>query len=289
VAVLPGHLLPRPGVCLVTLSNRAPPAPGARSARNPRGQALATKFMRASSQSPVISAHQLGNCANCSGRFARNAFIKKIFAGLNPAVAGLEDFSRRFPFTTKEDCRGPTRPRLTAATSLIRGSYTRFHQTSGTSSAPLAGWIRRRVGVGCWKMEGSLSRAGVRGRPGLFCVFIRPFIGFWLAFEARNSLQCLCLPGGSLGSGAVGALCETKATVALPALPYMRPAMAKWPGGKNNLRDSASPHHRGRRSGGSIPRPPKAGTTLAGRGFFDHHGMTDNRPVSTNAPPNRGC
>src|ERR1035438_1833385 len=41
-----------------------------------------------------------------------------------------------------------------------------------------------------------------------------PFIGFWLAFEAAQQLQCLCIPGGSLSSaGRLRAIYENKATV----------------------------------------------------------------------------
>src|SRR5438034_736932 len=59
-------------------------------------------------------------------------------AGITFDVANLEDFSARFPFTTKAEIVEDQRVNPPFGTNLtypLEG-YTRYHQTSGTSGAP---------------------------------------------------------------------------------------------------------------------------------------------------------
>src|SRR6266540_3170151 len=59
-------------------------------------------------------------------------------AGITFDVASLEDFSARFPFTTKAELAADqlaTPPFGTNLTYPLE-RYTRYHQTSGTSGAP---------------------------------------------------------------------------------------------------------------------------------------------------------
>src|SRR5213595_108946 len=63
-------------------------------------------------------------------------------AGITFDVASLEDFSARFPFTTKAELAADqlsTPPFGTNLTYPIE-HYTRFHQTSGTAGNPLR-WL----------------------------------------------------------------------------------------------------------------------------------------------------
>src|SRR5439155_732247 len=63
-------------------------------------------------------------------------------AGITFDVASLEDFSARFPFTTKAELSGDqlaTPPFGTNLTYPLE-QYTRYHQTSGTSGTPLR-WL----------------------------------------------------------------------------------------------------------------------------------------------------
>src|SRR5882757_9972224 len=59
-------------------------------------------------------------------------------AGITFDVASLEDFSRRFPFTTKSELVENQRAHAPFGTNLTYPleRYTRFHQTSGTIGTP---------------------------------------------------------------------------------------------------------------------------------------------------------
>src|SRR5262245_11607249 len=63
-------------------------------------------------------------------------------AGLTFDVASLADFSSRFPFTTKDELVADQSANPPYGTNLTYplNQYTRFHQTSGTSGAPLR-WL----------------------------------------------------------------------------------------------------------------------------------------------------
>src|SRR5205823_10383363 len=82
--------------------------------------------------------------------------------------------------------------------------YTRFHQTSGTSGAPLR-WLDTpeswEAMIESWTEV--LQAAAVEPRDRIYFAFsFGPFIGFWLAFEAAARLGCLCVPGGGLSTSA---------------------------------------------------------------------------------------
>src|SRR5256884_7041274 len=60
-------------------------------------------------------------------------------AGITFDVASLEDFSARFPFTTKAELAADQLSQPPFGTNLTYPleRYTRYHQTSGTAGAPL--------------------------------------------------------------------------------------------------------------------------------------------------------
>src|ERR1700716_1669769 len=60
-------------------------------------------------------------------------------AGITFDVASLQDFSQRFPFTTKPELAADQQahPPFGANLTYPLDRYTRFHQTSGTTGAPL--------------------------------------------------------------------------------------------------------------------------------------------------------
>ena len=80
--------------------------------------------------------------------------------------------------------------------------YTRYHQTSGTTGAPLRvldtpetwDWWGR-----CWGAV--LRAAGVTPKDRLFFAFsFAPSIGFWSAFHGATMLGALCIPAGGASS-----------------------------------------------------------------------------------------
>src|SRR5580700_7351064 len=76
--------------------------------------------------------------------FPANSFYAKKLAaaGVTFDVASLEDFSARFPFTTKAELVADQRAHPPYGTNLTYSldRYTRLHQTSGTTGAPLR-WL----------------------------------------------------------------------------------------------------------------------------------------------------
>jgi phenylacetate-CoA ligase len=226
---------------------------------------------------------------------AGNAFYRKKLAGLDSVPASLEDFSARFPFTTKqelvEDQRAtpPFGTNLTFATPL----YTRFHQTSGTTSAPLR-WLDTpeswQAMVEDWKEIFRAAGVGA-GERVYFAFSFGPFIGFWLAFAAAEQLDCLCLPGGSLSSLArLHGILENRATVLCCTPSYAAHLAETAAREKIDLRGSAvralivagEP-------GGSIPATRRRLSEVwPGATVFDHHGMTETGPVSHQCPAEPG-
>ena len=243
-----------------------------------------------------IAARQLAQLRKLLGAILPgNAFYQKKFAGLDAALTGLDDFSRRFPFTTKEELAADQRACPPYGTNLTYPleKYTRFHQTSGTSSAPLR-WLDTPESwswmVENWKEVYRAAGVGAADRV-YFAFSFGPFIGFWLAFEAAQQLGCLCLPGGGSGSAArLRAMGENRAIVLCCTPSYAARLAEVAAEQKINLRDSAV-----RRiivageAGGSIPavrqRLEKAWPNAR---VFDHHGMTETGPVTHECPAQHG-
>jgi phenylacetate-CoA ligase len=244
----------------------------------------------------VVVSHQLAQLRQLLGTILpRNSFYQRKFATLDPAVGSLEDFTRRFPFTTKKELAGDQRasPPYGGNLTYPLEKYTRFHQTSGTSSVPLR-WLDTpeswRWMVENWKEVYRAAGVGAGDRV-YFAFSFGPFIGFWLAFEAAQELQYLCIPGGSLSSaGRVRAICENKATVLCCTPSYASRLAEAAAEEKIDLRDCAI-----RRiivageAGGSIPATRQRLEQLwPGARVFDHHGMTETGPVSHECPAQPG-
>jgi phenylacetate-CoA ligase len=216
-------------------------------------------------------------------------------AGVGFDVAGLSDFTARFPFTTKAELAADQQAHAPWGTNLTYplAAYTRFHQTSGTTAgslrwldtpaswdALLEGWceVYRAAGVG----------AGDRV---YFAFSFGPFLGFWMAFESAQRLGCLCLPGGGLVSVArLRAILDNGATVlcCTPSYAIRLGEVARAEGlglGQARVRQiivAGEP-------GGSIPATRARITELwPGAGVFDHHGMTETGPVTYECPARPG-
>src|SRR6266478_3199220 len=127
-------------------------------------------------------------------------------AGITFDIASLNDFSARFPFTTKPELVQDQSANPPFGTNLTYPleRYTRFHQTSGTTGAPLR-WLDTpeswEIMVDSWSKI--LRAAGAQAGDRVYFAFsFGPFIGFWLAFESASQIGCLCIPGGGLSSAA---------------------------------------------------------------------------------------
>ena len=223
-------------------------------------------------------------------------YTKKLAQALAGAPVGsLEEFSTKFPFTTKGEIIEDQRANPPYGTNLTfpLERYTRLHATSGTTAAPLR-WLDTPESWN-WMVESWVEvfrAAGVTAADRVFFAFsFGPFIGFWLAYEAAQRIGCLCIPGGGLSSAArlrvildnrVTALCCTPtyaarlAEVAAEEKIDLRLAKVK------TLIVAGEP-------GGSIPATRQRLTDLwNGARIFDHHGMTETGPATHECPKRPG-
>jgi phenylacetate-CoA ligase len=216
-------------------------------------------------------------------------------AGITFDVASLADFSARFPFTTKRELVADQLAHPPFGTNLTYplDRYTRFHQTSGTSGAPLRWLDTLESWEGMVESWTEIFRAaGIRaGDRVMFAFSFGPFLGFWLAFESAARLGCLCLPGGGLGSAARLRLMRDNGTNVLCCTPTYAIRLAEVAAEeKIDLRSlgvkaiivAGEP-------GGSIPATrAKLEALWSGARIFDHHGMTEVGPVTFQCPANPG-
>jgi phenylacetate-CoA ligase len=227
-----------------------------------------------------------------------NRFQQVKLAGLGAnawTVASLEDFTARFPFTTKAELAADQRAHPPYGTNLSHplDRYTRCHQTSGTAGAPIRwldtpeSWDALTAG---W-ME-VLRAAGVGSDDRVFFAFsFGPFIGFWMAFAAAERLGCLCLSGGGMTSVArLHALREHAATVLCCTPTYAlhlaeaaeREGIAPGSLAVRRLLVAGEP-------GGSVPATrARLEADWPGARVFDHHGMTEVGAVTYECPAQPG-
>jgi phenylacetate-CoA ligase len=136
----------------------------------------------------------------------RNRFYTKKWkdAGVVPDnIHSLSDF-QKFPFTCKSELvrsQEEAPPFGTNATFSL-DAYTRIHQTSGTTGAPMRvvdtpeSWDWWGY---CWGHV--LKGAGVTATDRVFLPFsFGPFIGFWAAVEGARRVNAMMIPGGGWDS-----------------------------------------------------------------------------------------
>lgn len=237
-----------------------------------------------------IEAGQLTLLRELLARVPVDTFYGRKFAAL-PAPESLSDFMRTYPFTTKSELAADQIQNPPFGTVLLEPleNYTRFHQTSGTTSAPIR-WLDTPEAwsaiVECW-ME-VFTAAGVHRADRVFFAFsFGPFLGFWMAFNAAQRLGCLCISAGGMTSAArLRMLLDTQATV-LCCTPTYAARLAeaaveeKMDLGQSCIRTilvAGEP-------GGSVPAVrAKLEQLWPGARVFDHHGMTEVGPVTYECP-----
>ena len=122
-------------------------------------------------------------------------------------VGDLESFVKRVRCTTKEELLADRLERAPFGSQMLEGPerYTRFCQTSGTSTGQPMAWLDTpeswEAMLGCWRRVYEAAEL-VPGVDRVFFAFsFGPFLGFWTAFEAA-ARDYLVLPGGGLSSQA---------------------------------------------------------------------------------------
>lgn len=240
----------------------------------------------------AIEADQLAQLrALLAATLPANRFYAAKFAGLDPAVASLDDFRARVPFTAKAEIVADQRAHPPYGTNLAFPieRYTRCHHTSGTSGQSIR-WLDTAESWS-WLLDNwaeTYRAAGVGAADRIFYAFsFGPFIGFWTAFESAARLGALRLPGGGMSSSArLRAIFEQHVTV-LCCTPTYALHLAEV-AGKEQLDLSRSPVRHlivAGEPGGSLPAVrQRLEQAWPGARIHDHHGMTEVGPVTYECP-----
>jgi len=216
-----------------------------------------------------------------------NRFYAAKLANVDTHIASLDEFSRSFPFTTKQELIADQQryPPFGSNLTYPLGRYTRFSQTSATSGKPMR-WLDTPESWE-WMLNNWIrvfQASGVTSADRIFFAFsFGPFLGFWTAFDAASRLGCLAIPGGGMRSAArLGTLIDISATV-LCCTPTYAIHLAEVAAeeeidlGASKVRTilvAGEP-------GGSITGTRNQIERLwPGAQVVDHHGMTEVGPVS---------
>jgi len=229
--------------------------------------------------------------------FPGNSFYTRKLEEVGVAfdVTSLEDFSARFPFTTKAELVADQKAHPPYGTNLTYplSTYTRYHQTSGTTGTPLR-WLDTPESWDCildyWAevFRAADVKAGDRV---CFAFSFGPFLGFWMAFESAERLGCLCIPTGGMGSLArLKVMLDNAATVLCCTPTYaIRLGEVAVQAGIDLNQSSVRRIIVAGEPGGSIPATRAAIEQLwPGARVFDHHGMTEVGPVTYECPAQPG-
>lgn len=203
------------------------------------------------------------------------------------AIQSLESFVDRVPLTTKAELEADQKANPPYGSNFCESlhRYTRFCQTSGTTSRPLSvldtdeswGWLLEN-----WRL--GFEMGGVRpGMVSFFAFSFGPFLGFWTAFEAGLRMGLRCIPGGGLGTVArLRAILEHRAEVlcCTPTYALHLASVAREQGidlsgsGVRKILVAGEP-------GGSLPAVRRRlASAWVGAEVIDHYGMTEIGPVA---------
>lgn len=213
---------------------------------------------------------------------ASNAFYRERLH----SVSGWDDFER-LPLTSKaelvedQSAHPPFGSNLTYATE----TYTRLHQTSGSSGARPLRWLDTAESWEWWRRTWAdhvYRAAGVGPDDRVFLAFsFGPFIGFWSAFAGAERVGAMVIPGGAMSTEQrARTMVELGATVLCSTPTYaLRLAEVAADLGldlaASGLRTSI---HAGE-PGGSVPATRDAIEAGLGVVAFDHTGMTELGPT----------
>ncbi|MFN0166368.1 MAG: phenylacetate--CoA ligase family protein [Bryobacteraceae bacterium] len=253
-------------------------------------------MMPASSDRASMEAHQLAKLRPLlAALLDSNPFYSAKLGDLDRDVSSLTEFSRRVPFTFKQELVADQNghPPYGSNLTFPLERYSRFNQTSGTTGHPLR-WLDTGESwewmLDCWTRV--YQAAGVGEEDRVFFPFsFGPFLGFWVAFEAAARIGCLSIPGGGMRSSArIQTILDNQVTV-LCSTPTYAIRMAEV-AAEEGFDLSASRVRRiivAGEPGGGIPATRALIERLwPGARVADHHGMTEIGPVSYECPARQG-
>lgn len=220
-----------------------------------------------------------------------NTFYK---SRLHP-VETWQDFER-LPLTTKDEIVADQQAHPPFGTNLTFPieSYTRLHQTSGTSGSRPLRWLDRPASWDWWLRiwaDHVYPSAGVRADDRVFFAFsFGPFVGFWSAFGGAERLGAMVIPGGAMTTEQrLQTMIDLKATVlcATPTYALRLAEVAQHSGldlAGSNIRITL---HAGE-PGASVPATRDLIERSFGARAFDHTGMTELGPTGVSCESGDG-
>lgn len=224
-----------------------------------------------------------------------DTFYGKRFRETGVRVSGmnrLEDFAKMVPFTTKAEIQADRDAHPPFGTNLTRAitQYTRFCQTSGTSTGKPMAWIDTpeswEAMLACWRKV--FEAAGVvKGRDRIcFAFSFGPFLGFWTAFEAASK-DYMVLPAGGLSSQARLEMMARYGATVLCCTPTYALRLGELIGEASGVERMSLRIQKvivAGETGGSVPAIRQRLGKLWDAQIFDHHGMTEVGPVTFESP-----
>lgn len=211
-----------------------------------------------------------------------NRFYREKLEGLS--FDPLTDSLERLPFTTRAELQEDQQRHPPYGTNLSHPpkSYTRHHQTSGSTGTPIR-WLDTESSWAWWqKCWGIMYRAaGVTDEDRFMFPFsFGPFVGWWGAYFGALALGNFCLPAGGMRTSArLRYLLDHEITVLCGTPTYML-RMAEVAKEEGISLENASPRALivGGEPGGSIPATRAQLEAAWGARVFDHAGMTEMGP-----------
>ena len=152
---------------------------------------------------PQIESVQLRRLNQVLLAASKNPFYRDRLGSLQMPLTSLDQLAE-LPLISKSDLVADSPGDPGRIFSLPKESYTRFHQTSGTSGHPMPvldtpdDW---RWWLDCWRHV--LHAADIcESDVAMMAFSFGPFIGFWTASDALVRAGALVIPGGGMSSEA---------------------------------------------------------------------------------------
>lgn len=227
-------------------------------------------------------------CAMLAEILPANRFWAARFAaaGLSADDVRTPEDLRRLPLTTKAELVADQQASPPYGSNLTYPptAYSRLHQTSGTTGAPLR-WLDTPQS---WSQlldnwEQIFRMLCLRPDDRLCFPFsFGPFLGFWAAFDGANRLGNLCLAAGGMNSSArLKLIADNQATLVCCTPTYaLRLAEVALEEGIDLAKGSVRALLVAGEPGGSLAATRERIEAAWGARVFDHWGMTELGPLA---------
>ena len=217
-------------------------------------------------------------------------------AGVDPSTIRTPQDLARIPLTTKSELAADqlAHPPYGTNFTFPFTSYSRFHQTSGTTTGRPLRWLDTPASwnwmLDCWTTIYRLLGLTPEDRL-CFPFSFGPFLGFWAGFEGAARQGNLCLAAGGMSSEARLKLILENQVTWLGCTPTyaLRLAEVAVDHGIDVAKSSVRAVLVAGEPGGSIPSVRARISAVWGARVFDHWGMTEIGPMATECEDDPNC